>query len=188
MKCNLSLDFCETDQSFTCHCGITGLKQTPNQDQYKHLTQKKYFFPLLLEGIEPTSFYHEPSIPPTEQPYFIYPDYNYKDILSVVCKRTYKFSVNLKCFSFYEYFQLFATVQFPLLSFFFLLVTVKSLVTVVFCQSRPSLFFFFPPPSIFSHRLAKGSYTLIITSLEKTGWRRITLAILMLTKGKILLV
>ena len=42
--------------SFTCHCGNTGVEQTPNRSQHTQLTLEKKILPPLLPRFELTSF------------------------------------------------------------------------------------------------------------------------------------
>ena len=45
--------------SFTCHCGNTGVEQTPNKSQHTKLTLEKKIFPLLLPGFKLKLFDHK---------------------------------------------------------------------------------------------------------------------------------
>ena len=42
--------------SFTCHCGNTGMEQTPNKSQHTKLTLEKKILPPLLLGFKLTTF------------------------------------------------------------------------------------------------------------------------------------
>ena len=56
-RCNLPhVLLAELSGSFTCHCGNTGVEQTPNESQHKKLTLEKKILPSLLPGFELASF------------------------------------------------------------------------------------------------------------------------------------
>ena len=43
-------------ESFTCHCGNTGVEQTPNKSQHTKLTPEKKILPPILPGFELATF------------------------------------------------------------------------------------------------------------------------------------
>ena len=56
-RCNLpSALFAEWPGSFTCHCGNTGVEQTPNNNKHTKLTLEKKILPPLLPGFELATF------------------------------------------------------------------------------------------------------------------------------------
>ena len=56
-RCNLPLAPLEKwPGSFTCHCGNTGVKRTPNKSQHTKLTLDKKILPPLLSGFELPTF------------------------------------------------------------------------------------------------------------------------------------
>ena len=56
-RCNLpSSLLAEWPDSFMCHCGNTGVEQTPNKSQHTKLTLEKKILPPLLPGFELATF------------------------------------------------------------------------------------------------------------------------------------
>ena len=57
VRCNLPPALlAECLETFTCHCGNTGVERTPNKSQHTKLILEKKILPPLLPGFELTTF------------------------------------------------------------------------------------------------------------------------------------
>ena len=73
-RCNLPPALlAERPGSFTCHCGNTGVKRTPNKSQHTKLTLRRKFSPRFCRDSNSQPFDHESGVLPTSYPGFVLP-------------------------------------------------------------------------------------------------------------------